>query len=100
MQQEITVGLRVLLTLLLATRVLCQIQCAEKRPNDVHGVLRCLMDQKYITQAPPYTVNVNVSVRTLSITSPDDTSLDYVFHVLVTEKYIDSRLRFRVYQPG
>ncbi|XP_003746601.1 glycine receptor subunit alpha-4 [Galendromus occidentalis] len=102
MRLEFVVGLQAALILCSPNLVSCDdtIHCAERRPNDVHGVLRCLIDQKHISRAPPYTVNVNVSVRTLSITSPDDTSLDYVFHMIVTEKYIDTRLRFKVYQAG
>lgn len=43
---------------------------------------------------------VNVSVHALSISSPDETSLQYEFQVIITQKYVDPRLQFKPYRGG
>ncbi|OQR73524.1 glycine receptor subunit alpha-4-like [Tropilaelaps mercedesae] len=45
-------------------------------------------------------LQINVSVDTISISSPDETSLSYNFHVVITHKYVDPRLRFKPYLTG
>lgn len=63
-------------------------------PDDI-GVLDCLLEQYNVLERPKNLTVVDISLRTDSSTTPDETSLDYRFTVTLEHRYVDERLHFQ-----
>ena len=63
-------------------------------PDDV-GVLDCLLEQYNVFERPKNLTVVDITLRTESSTTPDETSLNYRLSMTLGHRYVDERLQFQ-----